>query len=334
MPNQEEKNYCNEKFKTAIGGQALIEGIMMRGPEKDAIVIRKTDGSLNVQVNPRKIRPKNSPLSWPLIRGAVNFFDSQVVGVKALMHSADLSPDESEQSESKFDQWLEKKLGNEKFQQTVIGFSVFLGLGMSILLFFLLPMVVGGFFDQWVNNLTLNLIEGLVRIIIFMAYMVVVSRMGEMKRVFSYHGAEHKTIRCYEAGLPLTVENVRMQTRLHPRCGTSFLLVVMVISILVFSVASSALLAAVPALEALRGSFLYRLLMIGFKLLLLPLVVSITYEINRWAGRHDNRFTKILTAPGMWMQNFTTNEPDDSMIEVGIASLQAVLPEIEGADRW
>jgi uncharacterized protein YqhQ len=167
-----------------------------------------------------------------------------------------------------------------------------------------------------------------------MAYMLMVSRMGEMKRVFAYHGAEHKTIRCYEAGLPLTVENVRVQTRLHPRCGTSFLLVVMVISILVFSVASSALLQVIPALAAMRGSFLYRLIMIVFKLLLLPVVVGITYEINRWAGKHDNGFTRILTAPGMWMQNFTTNEPDDSMIEVGIAAVQAVLPEEEGSDLW
>lgn len=170
--------------------------------------------------------------------------------------------------------------------------------------------------------------------VIFLAYMFLISRMQEMKRVFSYHGAEHKTIRCYEAGLPLTVENVRAQTRLHPRCGTSFLLVVMVISILVFSVASSALLAAVPALEAVRGTFGYRLLMIAFKLLLLPVVVGITYEINRWAGRHDNGLTRIMTAPGMWLQNFTTNEPEDSMIEVGIAAVEAVLPEQEGADRW
>jgi len=164
--------------------------------------------------------------------------------------------------------------------------------------------------------------------------MGLVSHMKEMRRVFAYHGAEHKTIRCYEAGLELTVENVRMQTRLHPRCGTSFLLVVMVISILVFSVASSVLLSVIPALELMRGSFLYRLIMIVFKLLLLPLVVSVTYEINRWAGRHNNWFTRILTAPGMWFQNFTTCEPDDSMIEVGITAVKAVLPEEEGADRW
>ena len=288
-----------------------------------------------METTPRKIRPKNSILSLPLIRGAVNFFDSQVTGVKALMRSADLAPEEYAEEPSKFDKWLEEKLGNEKFEKAVIGFAVAMGLGMSIMLFFLLPMVVSSFFDKWLDSaLVLNLFEGIVRMCIFMAYMLLVSRMNEMKRVFSYHGAEHKTIRCYEAGLPLTVENVRKMTRLHPRCGTSFLLVVMVISILVFSVASSALLAVFSGLEAMRGTLLYRLLMIVFKLALLPIVVGITYEINRWAGKHDNAFTRILTAPGMWMQNFTTNEPDDSMIEVGIAAVQAVLPEEEGEDRW
>ena len=216
-----------------------------------------------------------------------------------------------------------------------MGIAVAMGLGLSILLFFLLPMVIGSFFDRWIrNNLLLNLVEGIVRILIFTGYMLLVSRMSEMKRVFAYHGAEHKTIRCYEAGLPLTVENVRQQTRLHPRCGTSFLLVVMIISILLFSVASSLLLVVIPKLAAIHGSFLYRLIMIAFKLLLLPLVVSFSYEINRWVGRHDNLFTRILSAPGMWFQNFTTNEPDDSMIEVGIQALEAVLPENEGDDRW
>ena len=324
---------CCEKFKTMIGGQALIEGIMMRGPEKDATVIRTAEG-LKIDTKPRTVRPKNSVSSWPLIRGVVNFFDSQVVGVKALLHSADLSPEETEEP-SKFDLWLEKKLGNEKFQKVVIGTAVAMGLGMSILLFFLLPMLVSGFFDRWIENtFTLHLLEGVVRMVIFMSYLLLVSQMQEMKRVFSYHGAEHKTIRCYEAGLPLTVENVRMQTRMHPRCGTSFLLVVMILSILVFSVASSGLLALIPALEAMKGTFLYRLIMILFKLLLLPVVVAFSYEINRWVGRHDNGFTRILTGPGMWMQNFTTNEPDDSMIEVGIAALEAVLPEKAGSDLW
>jgi len=333
MKKQDTKPCC-EKFKTMIGGQALIEGIMMRGPEKDAIVVRHGE-ELDVEVMPRKVRKKGSFATLPLIRGAVTFFDSQVVGVKALMRSADLNPEMEEVEPSKFDLWLEKKLGNEKFQKWLVGFAVALGLGMSILLFFLLPAVIVGFFDTFIHNtVVLHLVEGLIRMTIFMGYMLLVSRLNEMKRVFAYHGAEHKTIRCYEAGLPLTVENVREQTRLHPRCGTSFLLVVMVISILVFSVASSALLAIVPTLEAMRGGFLYRVIMILYKLLLLPLVVAVTYEINRWAGKHDNAFTRILTAPGMWMQKFTTNEPDDSMIEVAITAVEAVLPENEGDDRW
>ncbi len=325
---------CCEKFKTMIGGQALIEGIMMRGPKKDAIVIRGKDG-LTVEVSDRKLNPEKSFKSWPFFRGMFNFFDSQVTGVKALMRSADLAPEEYNEEPSKFDQWLEKKLGNEKFQQAVIWIAVFLGLGMSIGLFFLLPMVVSSFFDRWIPNmLVLNLFEGIVRMMIFMVYMILVSRMNEMKRVFSYHGAEHKTIRCYEAGLPLTVDNVRQMTRLHPRCGTSFLLVVMVISIIVFSIASSGLLAVIPALAAIQGTFLYRLIMILFKLLLLPVVVGITYEINRWAGRKDNAFSRFISAPGMWMQNFTTNEPDDSMIEVAIMAVEAVLPDEEGLDLW
>ena len=328
------KQPSNEKFKTMIGGQALIEGILMRGPDKDAVVCRQ-NGELVTEVSPRKLPPEKSPKRWPLIRGVVNFFDSQAVGIKALMRSADLSPEETEEEPSKVDQWLEKKLGDEKFQKFLLGSAVVLGTGLSILPFFLLPMTIGGFFDRWVkSNVAICLIEGLVRMAIFLAYMIAVSRMKEMKRLFSYHGAEHKTIRCYEAGLPLTVENVRAQTRLHPRCGTSFLLVVMILSILIFSVASSVLLALVPGLEAMRGTFLYRLIMILFKLLLLPLVVSVAYECNRWVGRHDNALSRVLTAPGMWFQYFTTNEPDDSMIEVGIAAVKAVLPEQEGADRW
>ena len=324
-----------EKFKTMIGGQALIEGIMMRGPDKDAVVVRGKEG-LTVEVTPRKLPPEHSPLRWPLIRGIYNFFGSNIVGVKALMRSADLSPEEGEtEAPSKFDQWLEKKLGNEGFQKALVGFAVVLGLGMSVGLFFLLPMVIGGLFDRWItSNLGINLLEGVIRMGIFFLYMYLISRMKDMRRLFSYHGAEHKTIRCYEAKLPLTVENVRRQTRLHPRCGTSFLLVVMVLSILIFSIASSALLALAPGLEALRGSFLFRLVMIVYKLLLLPLVVSVAYEINRWVGAHDNIICRAVRAPGLWMQNFTTFEPDDSMIEVGIRSLTLVLPSVKGKDAW
>lgn len=325
---------AKEKFKTMIGGQALIEGIMMRGPEKDAVVVCTPKG-LKTEVHPRKLNPPKSVKNWPFVRGIFNFFDSQLVGIKALMRSADLAPEEMQEEPSKLDLWLEKALGSETFQKAVVGIAMVLGVGLSVFLFFLLPMVISGFMDGIIrNNLLLNLVEGLIRMGIFLAYMILISRMKEMRRVFAYHGAEHKTIRCYEAQLPLTVENVRAQTRLHPRCGTSFLLVVMVISILIFSIASSALLALIPSLAAMRGSALYRVIMIIFKLLLLPVVVSITYEINRWAGRHDNWFTRVITAPGMWMQYFTTNEPDDSMIEVGIAAVTAVLPEKEGSDLW
>ena len=328
------QNKTNEQFKTVIGGQALIEGIMMRGPEKEAVVVRK-DGELKIEVKDRKIRSKKSILNWPFIRGAVNFLESQICGVKALIRSADLSGEMAEETPSKMDLWLEKHLGKKGFEKLVIGIGVALGLGLSIALFFLLPMLVSSLLDGVISNMILlNLVEGVVRLVIFITYMILVSRMKEMRRVFAYHGAEHQTIRCYEAGLPLTVENVRQQTRLHPRCGTSFLLVVMIISILVFSVASTFLLQIIPQLALIRGQFVYKLIMVAFKLLLLPVVVSISYEINRWAGRHDNWLTKVMTAPGMWFQNFTTCQPDDTMIEVGIASLEAVLPSEEGADRW
>lgn len=320
-----------EKFKTMIGGQALIEGIMMRGPEKDAVVVRTKDG-LQVEVKPRKVYKKGSICRWPLIRGVVTFFDSQVSGVKALMQSADLSPDEQEEP-SKLDLWLEKKLGSKAFQNLLVSVAVFMGLAMSVGLFFLLPSLAGDLMEIWVDSpLLRTLLEGVVRILIFVVYIVLMSRMKDMRRVFSYHGAEHKTIRCYEAGLPLTVENIKEQTRLHPRCGTSFLLIVMILSILLFSVATT-LLEKIPVFTQLDGIY-DNLLMMGVKLLLLPLLVAISYEFNRLVGRYDNWLTRILTAPGMWFQKITTAEPDDSMIEVAITAVEAVLPEQEGADRW
>ena len=322
---------AKEKFKTMIGGQALIEGIMMRGPEKDAVVVRTAD-EMKIEVTPRKVHKKGSFCTWPLIRGVVGFFDAQVTGVKALMKSADLSPEETQEEPSKLDLWLEKKLGDKRFQNLVISIAVFLGLAMSIGLFFVLPSLAGELVAIWIeHDLLVTLIEGVIRIGIFVAYIMLMSRMNEMKRVFAYHGAEHKTIRCYEAGLPLTVENIREQTRLHPRCGTSFLLIVMILSILVFAVSEALIKSTFPLLDGVRG---YAFIRMGIKLLLLPLLVAISYEINRWVGRHDNWFTRVLTWPGMWFQNFTTREPDDSMIEVAITAVEAVLPEEAGADRW
>ena len=330
-----------EKFKTMIGGQALIEGIMMRGPEKQAVVVRNPKEGLKKKVE--TLKPKRGILTWPIIRGLVNFGSSMYNGVKALMWSAEESgmaeDKETDEAPSKLDLWLEKKLGSEKFMSVLITFSVILGIGFSLLLFFLLPMEAGNLFQRLTGCgvVVQHLIEGLFRLVIFLIYMILVSRMKDMKRVFSYHGAEHKTIRCYEAKLPLTVENVRPMTRKHPRCGTSFLFVIMALSILLFTVLSYVLNSIFPALAVLQQNsrILYNLLMMAIKLLvMLPLVVSVGYEINRFVGRHDNRFTRILTAPGMWFQNFTTKEPDDSMIEVAIAALTEVLPEREGSDKW
>ena len=330
-----------EKFKTMIGGQALIEGIMMRGPEKQAVVVRNPKEGLKKKVE--TLKPKRGILTWPMIRGLVNFGSSMYNGVKALMWSAEESgmaeDEETDEAPSKLDLWLEKKLGSEKFMSVLITFSVILGIGFSLLLFFLLPMEAGNLFQRLTGCgvVVQHLIEGLFRLVIFLIYMILVSRMKDMKRVFSYHGAEHKTIRCYEAKLPLTVETVRPMTRKHPRCGTSFLFVIMALSILLFTVLSYVLNSIFPALAVLQQNsrILYNLLMMAIKLLvMLPLVVSVGYEINRFVGRHDNRFTRILTAPGMWFQNFTTKEPDDSMIEVAIAALTEVLPEREGSDKW
>ena len=317
MANKETEN-C-EKFKTMIGGQALIEGILMQGPDKRAVVVRGPEGLVS-KVEP--IKKRTGILTWPLIRGVVNFGSSMVNGVKALMYSADFFPEE-EGEPSKFDQWLETKLGSEKLQQVVVTFSVFLGVLFSVALFFLLPTLLAGLIPGLKERAVLRtLIEGLFRIAIFLGYMILISRMKDMRRVFSYHGAEHKTIRCYEAQLPLTVENVRPQTRLHPRCGTSFLFVVVIVSILVSSLFS--------ALWPISNTFL-RILS---RLIMLPFIVAISYEFNRLVGRHDNWLTRALSAPGMWFQHFTTNEPDDSMIEVAIAALELVIPEEKGSDQW
>ena len=329
------KKASNEKFKTMIGGQALIEGIMMMGPDKCATVVRAKDG-VHTKVEPRKPAKKFSVKKIPFVRGVFNFCASMKTGVSALMYSADFfvdDEDESTEKQSKFDAWLEKKLSSEKAQSVLVTLSVVLGIALSVGLFIVLPSLIGSFINRWLPDqlIVRNLIEGAIRIVILLLYMFLISRMKDMKRVFSYHGAEHKTIRCYEAKLPLTVENVRAQTRLHPRCGTSFLFVVIMISILVFSVASVLLQPITPEFDS---AVLNALVRVVLKLLLLPIVVGISYEFNRLVGRYDNWLTHALSAPGMWLQYLTTNEPDDSMIEVGIEALTLVLPEQEGSDKW
>ena len=317
----EDKQSCT--FRTTIGGQALIEGILMRGPEKQAIVVRSKDG-LVTKVEERKLIKDRYPiLGWPIIRGSVVFLGSIIQGVKALMFSADYFPDDELSEPDKLDKWLEEHVPAEKLQSVIVAVSVILSLGLTLLLFMILPTFLAGLIDPFINSPVLhNLVEGIVKIAIFMGYLILVSRQKDIRRVFQYHGAEHKTIFCYEAGLPLTVENARIQPRHHPRCGTSFLFVVIVVSILASSVAFT---------FVDWKNFWVRL---GLHLLLLIPVVGVTYEFNKAVGAHDNKLTRFLSAPGMWMQNFTTNEPDDSMLEVAIEAMKLVIPDEAGKDRW
>ena len=322
----------NVSFRTSIGGQALIEGILMRGPTKQAIVCRTQDGMVEKVEELHLVKEKHPILGWPLIRGVVVFLDSMVKGMKALTYSADLLPEDEQEEPGKIDLWIEKHFGEEKAKDIIIGTAVVLGIALSIVLFILIPTLLAGLTDSFIHSpVVRNLFEGLLRIVIFLLYLWGVAHMKDVERMFAYHGAEHKTIRCYEAKLPLTVENVREQTRLHPRCGTSFLFVVMIISILVFSVATPILR---PITPVFASGILNALMRVVLKILLLPIVVSLSYEFNRLVGRYDNWLTHALSAPGMWLQYLTTNEPDDSMIEVGIEALTLVLPEKEGEDRW
>ncbi len=306
----------SKQHKTSIGGQAVIEGIMMRGPEKTSLAVRLPNGSLDVETweNPKIT-------AWykktPFVRGIFNFVDTMRLGYKCLMKSADKAGfDEGEPD--KIDLWLNRHFG-EKATAVLTGFASVIAVVAAVLMFLILPtfavkgldmlLPLGGF---------ASLIEGLIKIAILVGYMAAVSRMKDIHRMFQYHGAEHKTIFCYEAGEELTVENVRRQRRFHPRCGTSFLLIVVIVSVLVTSFVTW----SNPWLRVV------------LKILLLPVVVGISYEIIKLAGRYTNLCTRIISAPGMWLQHITTQEPEDDMIEVAIASLKPVLPSVEGSDRW
>ncbi len=314
--NKEESKSC---FRTSIGGQALIEGILMRGPDKQAIVCRTADG-LTEKVEPLKVTANSSsPLRWPFVRGITTLVSSLANGMKALTYSASLLPEEEQEEPSKFDLWLEKKVGSEKAEKAVIAIAMVMGLALAVFLFVFLPTFLVGVIPGIEGHIQLrSLLEGLLKMVIFFAYLWLCTRVKDVQRLFRYHGAEHKTIFCYEKGLPLTVENVRPQSRFHPRCGTSFLLVVIVLGVLLgFLIHADNTFAR-----------------IGLRLLLLPVLVGIAYEINRWVGRHDNIISTILAAPGKWLQHLTTAEPDDGMIECAIRSLELVIPEEKGADEW
>ncbi|NCB05257.1 MAG: DUF1385 domain-containing protein [Clostridia bacterium] len=304
--------------KTSIGGQALIEGILMRGPRKTAIVVRKSDGTT---VRKEDEVGTSSHGRWaraPFVRGVVNFWDSMKYGIGALNYSASFFEEGEGEPQGKFERWLTSKFGAAKIDKFFMALATVLGVALPIVLFMLLPTLIAGFFGKDQISIVRNLIEGLIRILIFLAFLYLTSKQKDVRRTYMYHGAEHKTIACYEAGLPLTVENARLQNRRHPRCGTSFLFVVIIVSILFTSLFTW----SSPVMRVV------------IRLALLPLIVGVSYEINRWCGRCDNLLSRVLRAPGLFMQNFTTYEPEDGMLEVAIEALSAVIPENETEDRW
>ncbi len=308
--------------KTSVGGQALIEGVMMQGPRGMATAVRKPDGEILTEYHEIKLlRNKNKFFNIPIIRGVVGFVESMIMGYKTLMYSAEVSgmEDFEEQDMSKFERWLNNKFG-EKLVNFVVGLGSVIGVALAFVLFFYLPVLVFNKANEWSGGVLTNyqgLIEGAVKILIFIIYIAAVSRMNDIKRLFMYHGAEHKSIACYEAGLDLNVENAKKCTRFHPRCGTSFIFVVLIFSIIVYTIVAKIF----PQIAAVR------ILWLLLKLAFLPIIMGICYEFIRYAGRHDNLFVKIVSAPGLWMQRLTTREPTDDILEVGIAAIKAVITD-------
>ncbi len=322
---KKETQCCDTKFKTSCGGQALMEGIMMQGPDKRAIVVRKPDGTLDLTTSP--VKKRTGWKAWPLIRGVFVFCGSMLNGVKALLHSAEVSGDESvtEEELTGLDKWISEHFDDEKANSIIITIAAVLGVLFSVALFILLPTAITGLIGLIWKTMPLwfrAVLEGIIKVAVFLLYLGLVSKTKEIRRVFQYHGAEHKAIYCYENDLELTVENVRTQPRHHPRCGTSFLFIVIVVSIFLSIVIFTPL--------GIENTLLRMLL----HLVLLPIICGVTYEFNRYVGAHDGAVSRFLRKPGMWMQNFTTFEPDDSMIEVAIAALKEVLPEEAGSDQW
>ena len=309
----------SKEFKTSIGGQALIEGIMMRGPRVQSIVVRTKDGLITKTEELKLLKDKYPIVGLVFIRGIVNFVSTMAVGVRALMFSAELMPEEEQEEPSRFEMWLDKKFGSDGAEKVFITFSVILGIALVVGLFMLLPTFLAGFLSNIIKSRTIkSLIEGVLRIVIFLIYMWLATRLDQIKRVWAYHGAEHKTIYCYEKNLPLTVENVKVQSRFHPRCGTSFLFIVMIVSILVFSFTG-------------WSNIWMRM---GMRILLLPVVVGISFEIIKLAGRYDNVITRAISAPGKALQKLTTREPDEDMIETAIEALKLVIPENALEAEW
>jgi len=308
--------------KTIIGGQALIEGIMMIGPENTAIAVRKPDGE--IVINKKPLPRKHKLMKIPVVRGAFILFRQMVLGIKAIMYSAEfveLEKDEKTEP-SRIEKFIEKILG-DKFQDAAIYFAVVVSLAFSIGLFILLPNLLASilnFNKDTVGGVVLyNLFEGVLRVIIFFSYLALASMMKDIKRVWQYHGAEHKTIHCYESEEELSVENARKHTTKHPRCGTSFLFLVMLVSIIVFSFLGW---------HSIWINILSRLL-------LLPLVAGISYEVVKLAGRSSGKIARLISAPGLFFQLFTTKEPDDRQLEVAIEAFRNVIVQGDReADKW
>ena len=327
--------------KTSIGGQALIEGVMMRGPERTAMAVRHTSGEIRMEEWENPTNKRWAITKWPLIRGVFGFIDSMTMGMKCLMKSAEMSGIEEELEDAMEEESADKEVSEEEktaaaqknkkkaeaLMNVVMVIGMVLGVALSLVLFMWLPTVLFKALASLIPNftegtsayqVTRGIFEGVLRLLIFLGYMIAVSRMKDIRRTFMYHGAEHKTIFCYEKGLPLTVENVRKQKRFHPRCGTSFMILMLIVGIFI------------SILIPIDNTIIRTIV----KLLLLPLTVGIGYELIKLAGRKDNWFTRFISKPGVWVQHITTVEPDDSMIECAIKALEAVIPEDGEADRW
>lgn len=315
----------NTKHKTSIGGQALIEGIMMRGPKGSAISVRLPDGTIDTEVEEYvPIGRKHKILRLPIIRGVVGFAESMITGYKYLMKSADkaLTEEEKEEDMSKLDKWISEHL-SEKTTSIVTSVASILGVVIAMFIFLYIPIEAVDLLDKYVlTSVDISkyhsLLEGILRIIIFILYMVAVSRMSMIRRVFMYHGAEHKTIFCYENGLELTVENVKKMSRLHPRCGTAFMFVMLFLSMII----SFSLVLVFPALASIN-----KVLWMIIKIAILPIIMGIGYEFIKFAGKHDNFLVNIISYPGLLMQKITTVEPTDDIIEVAIESMKAVITD-------
>ena len=313
---------------TSIGGSALIEGIMMRGPKKTTVAVRTGEDSIYTEDVEMKFLGAKKFWKIPFLRGISGMIDSMRLSYKCLMLSANkaMEAGEIEEEPSKFEKWVDEKLG-DKFMKILMVFSSVLGVGIAILLFFFLPtwlFNLAGLFIPVIKDggeavvFWQSVVEGLLKIVIFISYILIVSQLSDMKRVFMYHGAEHKAIFCYENELELTVENVKAQRRFHPRCGTSFILLMLLVGIVI-------------GLFIPHAPFGITWLRPVIKLALLPLTMGVGYELIKFCGKHDNMFTRFIAAPGLWAQRVTTKEPDESMCEVAIKAIESVIPD-DGSD--